>query len=125
MDEETGELGGNEPDAPDTWNFSIDVAKGWEQAFFSKEIPGVRKVAMRSAVTLSPDRGGAFDLLLGLVRAGLGGTQGGGDQFVSWVHEFDFARAVQFIVSRPELSGAVNIASPNPLPNREFMRTLR
>jgi uncharacterized protein (TIGR01777 family) len=125
MDEEAGELGGNEPGAPDTWNFSIDVAKGWEQAFFSKDIAGVRKVAMRSAITMSPDRGCAFDVLLGLVRAGLGGAQGPGSQFVSWIHEFDFARAVEFIISRPEFSGVVNIAAPNPLPNRHFMRILR
>ena len=74
---------------------------------------------------MSPDRGGAFDVLLGLVRAGLGGRQGPGDQFVSWVHEFDFARAVEFIISRSELSGVVNIASPNPVPNRVFMGALR
>jgi len=124
MDEDTGEPGGNEPGAPDTWNFSISVAKGWEQAFFSRAIPGVRKVAIRSAITMSPDRGGAFDVLLGLVRAGVGGTQGTGDQFVSWVHDFDFARAVEFLISS-QLSGVVNIASPNPVPNREFMRALR
>jgi uncharacterized protein (TIGR01777 family) len=125
MDEHTGELGGSEPDAPDTWKFSIDVAKSWERAFFSKEIPCVRKLAMRSAITMSPDRDGAFDVLLNLVRAGLGGRQGAGNQFVSWVHEFDFARAVEFIVSRSELSGFVNIASPHPVPNRDFMNTLR
>lgn len=125
MDEQTGELGGNELDAPDTWNFSIEVAKSWERAFFSKDIPGVRKVAMRSAITMSPDRGGAFDVLLGLVRAGFGGTQGVGNQFVSWIHELDFARAVEFIISRSEFSDIVNIASPNPLPNRDFMRALR
>jgi uncharacterized protein len=125
MDEHTGELGGNELGAPDTWNFSIDVAKSWEQAFFSRAIPGVRKIATRSAITMNPDRDCAFDVLLGLVRAGLGGRQGAGNQFVSWVHEFDFARAVEFIISRSELSGVVNIASPNPVPNREFMRTLR
>ncbi len=124
MDEESGELSGNEPGAPGTWNFSIRVAKDWEQAFFSKEIPGVRKIAMRSAITMSPDRGGAFDVLLGLVRAGMGGKQGTGDQFVSWVHEFDFARAVEFAISS-DLSGVLNIASPNPVPNREFMRALR
>lgn len=124
MDEETGELGGNEPGAPETWNFSIRVAKGWEAAFFAREIRGVRKVAMRSAITMSPDRGGAFDVLLGLVRSGLGGTQGTGEQFVSWVHEFDFARAVEFLISS-ELCGVVNIASPNPVRNREFMRALR
>ena len=57
MDEATGELGGNEPGAPDTWNFSIGVAKGWEQAFFSTPTPRTRKIAIRSAITFSPDRG--------------------------------------------------------------------
>ena len=76
MTEAEGELGGNEPGAPDTWNFSIRVAKGWEEAFFAKPTPHTRKVAIRSALTLSPDRGGVFDTLLGLVRHGLGGRQG-------------------------------------------------
>ncbi len=74
MDEATGEFGGDERGAPDTWNFSIQVAKAWEEAFFSKPTPGTRKVALRSAMTLSPDHGGVFDVFLGLVRHGLGGT---------------------------------------------------
>jgi uncharacterized protein len=125
MDEATGELGGNEPGAPSTWNFSIRVAKDWEAAFFAAETPKTRKVAMRSAITFSPRPGNAFAVLLNLVRAGLGGAQGNGRQFVSWVHERDFARAVEFIIAREELEGPVNIASPNPLPNREFMAALR
>ncbi len=125
MDEATGELGGSEPGAPHTWNFSIHVAKDWEAAFFSANIPGVRKVAIRSALTLSPDRGGIFDVLLGLVRYGLGGAQGSGRQFVSWVHERDFTRAIDFVIVHEGLSGVVNIASPNPVPNREFMGVLR
>ncbi|MGO9257614.1 MAG: TIGR01777 family oxidoreductase [Bryobacteraceae bacterium] len=125
MDEATGELGGNEPGAPDTWNFSIDVAKSWEEALFSTPTPRTRKVAIRSAMTFSPDRGGVFDMFSALARRGLGGRQGSGDQFVSWIHEADFVRAVELIVSREEFSGVVNLASPNPLPNREFMRALR
>jgi len=125
MDEATGELGGNEAGAPDTWNFSIRVAKDWEEAFFSGNTPATRKVAVRSAITLSPDRGGIFDVLTGIVRRGLGGAQGSGRQFVSWVHELDFIRAIEFLIAHDELSGAVNIASPNPVPNREFMRVLR
>jgi len=125
MDETDGELGGNEPGAPDTWNFSIDVAKNWEQAFFSTPTPLTRKVAMRSAITFSPDRGGVFDVLSALVRRGLGGTQGSGSQFVSWIHHADFVRAVDLLISRDELAGVVNLASPNPLPNRDFMRALR
>ncbi len=125
MNEADGELGGNEPGAPDSWNFSIDVAKGWEEAFFSTPTPLTRKIAMRSALTLSPDRGGVFDVLLGLVRHGLGGRQGTGTQFVSWIHEADFVRAIDLLIAREEFSGVVNLASPNPLPNCDFMRALR
>ena len=125
MDERSGELGGNEAGAPETWNFSIKVAKDWEEAFFSRETPGTRKVAIRSAMTFSPDRGGVFDVFLRLVRWGLGGAQGSGRQFVSWIHEADFVRAVEWLIAREEFSGVVNLASPNPLPNREFMRVLR
>src|SRR5437773_411496 len=125
MDEANGELGGNEPGAPDTWNFSIEVAKGWEEAFFSTLTPHTRKIAIRSAMTFSPDRGGVFDVLLGLVRRGLGGRQGPGTQFVSWIHEADFVRAMELLIAREDLSGRVNLASPHPLPNSDFMRGLR
>jgi uncharacterized protein (TIGR01777 family) len=125
MNEADGELGGSEPGAPDTWNFSIDVAKGWEEAFFSTATPLTRKVAIRSALTLSADRGGVFDVLSGLVRHGLGGRQGSGTQFVSWIHEADFVRAIDLLIAREEFCGVVNLASPNPLPNSEFMRALR
>ena len=125
MTEATGELGGNEPGAPDTWIFSIRVAKGWEQTFFETEIPGTRKIALRSAVTFSADKGGIFDVLSTLVRRGLGGTNGSGEQMVSWVHGEDFCRAVDFLIANKSLSGVVNIASPHPMKNREFMRALR
>ena len=125
MDEATGELGGAEPGAPDTWNFSIQVAKAWEQAFFSKPTRGTRKVAMRSAMTFSIDKGGVFDVFLGLVRHGMGGTIFPGTQFVSWIHEHDFARSVEFLIEQQELSGVFNLVSPNPLPNRTFLQVLR
>jgi len=125
MDEATGELGGSEPGAPETWNFSIQVAKDWEAAFFAAETPRTRKAALRSAITFSPAPGSAFAILLNLVRTGFGGSQGNGRQYVSWIHEEDFARAVEFIIAHEELSGAINVASPNPVPNREFMAALR
>jgi uncharacterized protein (TIGR01777 family) len=125
MDEATGELGGNEPGAPDTWNFSIEVAKAWEEAFFAAATPRTRKVAIRSAMTMSPDKGGVFDVLSGLVLRGFGGAQGPGTQYVSWIHETDFCRAIDLIVEREDLSGVINVSSPNPLPNREFMAALR
>ncbi len=125
MDEATGEIGGQEAGAPDTWRFSIKVAQAWEDAFFAVATPGVRQVALRSAMTFSPDAGGVFDVFLRLVRYGLGGTNLPGNQFVSWIHEDDFARSVDFLIANPEMQGAVNLASPHPLPNREFLRILR
>ena len=125
MDEATGEFGGDEPGAPDTWNFSIQVAKSWEEAFFSKPTPETRKVALRSAMTLSPDRGGVFDVFLGLVRHGLGGATLPGNQYVSWIHEVDFIRAIEFLIARQDIDGAVNLAAPQPLTNFEFLHSLR
>lgn len=130
MDEATGELGGDEwlnphRRVPKSWNFSVRVAKDWESVFFAAPTPRTRKVALRSAIVFSPVRGNAFALLLNLVRSGLGGAQGNGRQFVSWIHEIDFARAVEFLIARDDMAGPVNVAAPNPLPNREFMATLR
>jgi uncharacterized protein (TIGR01777 family) len=125
MDESTGELGGSEPDTPSTWRFSIDVAKSWEAEFFSAATPATRKIALRSAMTMSADAGGIFDTLLKLVRVGLGGTAASGKQFISWIHENDFVRAIDFLIERQELNGCMNLCSPNPLPNKDFMRTLR
>ena len=76
-------------------------------------------------MTMSPDHGGVFDVLLGLVRHGLGGANGPGTQYVSWIHETDFIRAIEWIIAREDCSGAINVSSPHPLPNREFMRALR
>jgi uncharacterized protein len=125
MDEIDGEIGGNEPGLPSAWRFSYDVATSWERSFFAATTPSTRKIALRSAITLSPDRGGVFDTLLTLVRLGLGGTAGSGNQYVSWVHDVDFVRAVDFLITRSDLDGCINIASPNPLPNRDFMAALR
>jgi uncharacterized protein (TIGR01777 family) len=124
-DERTGRLGGTEPGAPDTWKFSIDVATAWEQALAAVPTPGTRKVALRAAMTMSPDRGGVFDVLLGLVRRRLGGRVGDGRQFVSWVHEADFIAAVEWLIRRDEFDGPVNVSAPHPIPNAEFMRALR
>ena len=124
-DEATGIIGGGEPDAPDTWEFSIEVAKAWEKALEEARTPNTRKIALRSAMVMSPDRDGIFDVLLKLARRGLGGKSGDGRQYISWIHEQDFIRAVYFLIERGGLSGPINLAAPNPLPNAEFMRGLR
>jgi uncharacterized protein len=124
-DEASGVIGGREPNAPETWRFSIEVATAWEKALDDALTPETRKVKLRSAVVLSPDRGGIFDTLLALVRRGLGGTSGNGCQFVSWIHETDFICAIYFLIEHGDIGGAVNLASPIPVPNRDFMAALR
>ena len=124
-DEQSGVLGGAEPGAPDTWRFSIDVAKAWERTVDEAAATDTRKVKLRSAMVMSPDSGGVFDVLLGLVRRGLGGRAGDGRQYVSWIHHRDFVRAVFWLIEQEHLEGAVNLAAPEPLPNAEFKRALR
>jgi len=125
MDEANGKLGGQEPDVPDSWRFSIEVATSWERTLFAATTPHTRKIALRSAMVMSAERGGTFDILLRLVRFGLGGACGPGKQFVSWIHQDDFVRALYYLVAHEEFKGSVNVASPNPLRNEDFMRLLR
>ncbi|MCL8009895.1 TIGR01777 family oxidoreductase [Streptomyces sp. AS02] len=124
-DEATGVIGGSESGVPDYWAYSIEIAKAWERAQEEADTPHTRKVALRSAMVMSPDRGGVFDILLRLARLGLGGPVAGGAQYVSWIHDRDFVRAVDFLVDRDDLAGPVNLAAPDPLPQRAFMRALR
>jgi uncharacterized protein len=130
MDEATGEFGGYETisdsrPAPDTWNFSVQVGTDWENALFHAATPRTRKVALRTSIVFSPTPGSVFAIFSRLVRIGLGGTQGNGRQYVSWIHEADFVRALEFIIDHEEIEGPVNLAAPNPLPNREFMQAIR
>jgi hypothetical protein len=76
-------------------------------------------------MVMGPQPGGPFIVFRMLARCGLGGRMGSGDQFVSWVHDRDFCRAVEWLIGNESVSGVVNIAAPNPLPNAEFMRVLR
>ncbi|MEU7499405.1 TIGR01777 family oxidoreductase [Streptomyces griseofuscus] len=124
-DEATGVIGGSETGVPDYWAYSVDIAAAWERAQRQAETPATRKVALRSAMVMSPDPGGVFAVLSGLTRLGLGGPVAGGAQYVSWIHEHDFVRAVEFLVDREDLTGPVNLAAPHPLPQRAFMRALR
>jgi uncharacterized protein len=124
-DEATGILGGEEPGAPYKWNASIAIAKAWEAELWAAETAETRKVAIRSAMTMTADRGSVFDVFVGLARRGLSGRQGSGRQYVSWIHERDFVRSLDWIVAHEELAGAINLSSPNPLPQAEFARVLR
>ena len=136
MTESTGELGDG---------FSVGIAKVWEEAFFEGDLPATRRVALRMAIVLGD--GGALVPLMALTRFGLGGAQldgpwfstaarrtagtfhqfrsRGGSQKFSWVHLADVLGVIRFLRSHPEISGVVNVSSPNPDDNRIVMQTLR
>ncbi|MDA3872605.1 MAG: TIGR01777 family oxidoreductase [Kiritimatiellae bacterium] len=122
--DENGDIGAH-PDAKDA--FSIELATAWEDAFLATVPDAVRPVLLRSAMVLGRgnDHNNVLSVLRRLTRYGLGGKMGHGRQYVSWIHERDFCRAVDWVISHSEVEGPVNVCSPNPLPNHEMMRILR
>jgi len=114
MDETDGEIGND---------FSINVALSWEKAFFKTETPNTLKTALRTSIVLGKN-GGAFIPLKTLAKIGFGGQQGKGNQFISWIHEEDFVNAINFIIQK-EIIGVINIVSPKPIRNYDFMKKLR
>lgn len=125
-----GERGTREPaNLPETWSFSTDVVHRWEEAFLASNTPQTRKIRLRTTLVMSPDDGGVFSVFSRLARFGLGGTQGPGTQYVSWMHDADYCRAAELLLEHPEIAdatqGAVNMTAPEPLPNRDFFRILR
>jgi len=121
MDEATGEIGATR-EAKDA--FSIDVARAWEQTLSEARTPATRKVAMRTAMVFAANHGGVYRTLRSLARWGLGGPIAGGHQYISWVHEDDFCRAIEWLINHNDLGGPVNIAAPNPIPQRDMARII-
>ncbi len=105
--------------------FSVQVAHAWENALFEKPLPRTRRVALRISLVFGTVKGGVFQILRNLLRFGLGGRMGDGRQFVSWIHEVDFCRAVEWLLQHEEFSGPVNIAAPHPVTNGDMMRIFR
>ncbi|MET3035968.1 TIGR01777 family oxidoreductase [Chryseobacterium sp. NRRL B-14859] len=105
-------------------DFSMNICKSWEEAFFKTEHNEVRKVALRTSIVLG-NNGGAFPKLKMITKIGLGGKQGRGSQMVSWIHIDDFCKAVEWIISNEHISGTVNITAPGPVTNEALMRKLR
>lgn len=120
--DETGEIAADH-DAKD--EFSVEVAQAWEEALAAAPTPATRKIPLRLSMVFAAEEGTVFRVLRRLVRLGLGGSMGGGRQFVAWIHQEDFCRAVEWILEHPELRGPVNVVGPNPLPNREMMAVFR
>ena len=105
-------------------DFSMTVAQNWERTFFNYSLPKTRQVALRTSIVMGKT-GDALVMLKRLTQLGLGGTQGKGDQLISWIHEYDFANAVHYIINNESISGVINVTAPNPIKNRDFMMLLR
>ena len=118
-----GGLTGSTPEAKD--EFSVAVATAWEEALNGAKTPGTRRIAMRTSMVLGLDKNSVFPVLRRLVRLGLGGRMGDGRQFVSWIHEEDFCRAVEWLITHDRLNGVVNMTAPHPISNAEMMKAFR
>ncbi|SFU31401.1 hypothetical protein SAMN05216480_101649 [Pustulibacterium marinum] len=113
MTERNGDIGND---------FSMTVAKKWEEKFFATKTPNTLKTAIRTSIVLGK-KGGAFIPLKRLSKFGFGGKQGNGKQLMSWIHELDFARSIHFIIQQ-KITGVINVTAPKTVPNQEFMKSL-
>lgn len=114
MTEKEGDIGND---------FSMNIAKSWEKTFNAITNPKTKKVILRTAIVFGKN-GGAYAPLKNLVKFGLGGKQWHGKQKVSFIHELDFARAIDFILTK-NLEGTFNIVAPKPTNNKTLMQTMR
>lgn len=115
MTDSTGEIGSG---------FSVDVAKNWERIFFEFQLPNTRQIALRIAIVLG-EGGGVMKPFVNLVRFGLGGIQGSGNQMFSWIHIEDLYGIMLFVKTHKNLEGVFNCAAPNPVDNRTWMKSIR
>lgn len=113
MDEVNGDKG---------FDFSMKVARAWEKVFFRTETPQTLKTALRTSIVLGKN-GGAYPMLRKLAKLVMGGKQGNGRQYVSWIHEHDFTRAIEFVINT-QTEGVINIVSPTPIRNNNFMKAI-
>ena len=115
MTESTGEIG---------TGFSVNVAVNWEKAFFGFKLTNTRQVALRMAIVLGKDGGVALPIKK-LVRFGLGGKQGKGNQMFSWIHIDDLFNVIVFLQQHAHLKGVFNTSSENPVNNKTLMQLFR
>lgn len=110
-------------DSPAGRDFLAQVCVAWEREAREAQDLGIRTVQGRIGIVLARE-GGALAQLLPLFRAGLGGPQGDGKQWMSWIHRTDVVQAILHCALNPSVTGPVNWVSPHPVRNEEFARTL-
>lgn len=113
-----------EEDAAFGYGLAPFVGQAWEDAYARAVLPGMRQVILRTSFVLGRN-GGALPRLARLVRCGLGGKAGDGQQGISWIHECDMNRLFARAITCPQMKGAYLATSPTPVSNEKFMRELR
>lgn len=113
MTEREGEIG---------IDFSMDVCKKWEATFNNYDLPKTKKIITRTSIVMG-NLGGAFPLIKRMTKFGLGGKQGNGNQYISWITEKDYVRAIMFLMKQER--GVYNLCVPNPIKNKEFQKEVR
>ena len=112
----------NEDAAPGT-GFMATATKEWEDATGPAASAGIRVVNLRIGVVLTA-AGGMLSRVLPIFKLGLGGRLGSGTQYMSWLTRSDVTSATVWTLEHENLSGPVNVNSPNPVTNSEFTRAL-
>src|SRR5262249_51999416 len=121
-----GDRGGeelSEKSASGTGSFVAKVCREWESATAVASQKGVRVICLRIGVVLSA-KGGALSKMVPPFKIGLGGVIGSGEQYISWIAIDDLVEAIHYILTHEEIKGPVNAVSPNPVQNKDFVKTL-
>lgn len=102
--------------------FLADVCRAWEEPLAALPA-GVRAVALRTGVVLTPE-GGALAKMLPAFRLGVGGRLGNGRQWMSWITLGDLVGAISHVLADPRCQGPVNAVAPAPVTNAAFTAAL-
>ena len=105
-------------------DFSMSVARQWEEAFFQGELPATKRIAMRIAIVMGKS-GGALPVMKRIARFGLCSPQGDGKQWISLIHVNDFCRVVEYLAGGELNEGVVNVCGPEPILNCDFNALMR
>jgi uncharacterized protein (TIGR01777 family) len=104
-------------------DFLARTAVEWEEEALKAREKGSRVVMTRFGIVLG-EKGGALSQMIPLFRNFVGGPIGSGRQWFSWIHMEDLTEAFVFLMRQPEVSGPVNVCSPNPIRNRDLAKAL-
>jgi uncharacterized protein (TIGR01777 family) len=109
-------------DAPPGDTFLARLCVDWEAAAEPARAAGLRVAHLRTGLVVTR-HGGLLPRLRLIVKAGLGGRLGSGQQYWPWISLDDEIRAIRHVLL-DDVDGPVNLTAPEPVTNAEFTRAL-